>query len=107
VWSSLELPYADRYTDPVTSAIILASGVIHHSVICIAVLLRAERREPFLLVSVIGGLVTALGIWLSAHYGTMRTVAITNFMLTFVGLPVAYALYAQRRRVWKERSTTT
>jgi len=102
VWSALGLPFAERYAEPASSAILLATATVHHVVICFAVLLRAERREPFLLVSVVGGVVSALGIWLSARYGSMLTVVVTNLVLTLMGLPIAYGLYKRRRRVWTQ-----
>jgi hypothetical protein len=104
VWSALGLPYAERNAAPATSAILHSTGVVHHAVNCFAVLLRAERREPFLLVSVVGGVVTALGIWLSARYGSMLTVVVTNLLLALTGLPIAYWLYIRRRRVWNEKA---
>lgn len=97
---SLGLGFAARLTDPGTTAIVLASAVVHHIVICFAMPLRAERREPFLLASIFGGIVTATAIWIAAHYGTARDIALTNLIFAIIGIPIAYHLFQIRNRYW-------
>jgi hypothetical protein len=85
-----------RLPDPITTSLILATAVVHHFVACYAVLLRTEGREPLLLPSVIGSAVTALAIWLAAHSGTLRDVAVVNLVCAFGGVPVVLFLLRSR-----------
>ncbi len=88
--------FAAHLTDPTTTTIILATAVAHHVVICYALFLRAEGREPLLIPSVVGGLITVLAIWAAAHFGSLRSIAITNFACGLAGIPVAILLLRSR-----------
>lgn len=90
--------FALRLTDPVTTTIILATAVVHHAVICFAMFLRAEGREPLLVPSVLGGAVTVLCIWLTAHFGTARDIAAVNLILALGGIPIVLFLLRSRER---------
>lgn len=90
--------FAMRLPDALTTTLILATAVVHHTVICLAVVLRAEGREPLLIPSVAGGIVTVGTIWLAAHYGTLRTIATTNLVLALTGIPIAALLLHRRQR---------
>jgi hypothetical protein len=92
--------FALRLTDPATTAIILAAAVAHHIVVCFAMFLRAEGREPLLIPSVIGGVVTVSAIWLAAHFGTATDIAIVNLVLAAGGIPIAFFLLRRRPGLW-------
>jgi hypothetical protein len=94
-----------RLTDPGATAIILAAAVAHHIVVCFAMFLRAEGREPLLIPSVIGGLVTVSAIWFTAHFGTARDIAIVYLVLAASGLPIAFFLLRGRQHFWSRSST--
>lgn len=100
VINAMGLGFAARLTEPATTAIVLATAIAHHVTACFAMPLRAERREPFLFVSVLGGIVTAVAVWLAAHYGTAQDIALTNFICAFSGVPIAYYLFQSRNHVW-------
>lgn len=97
--------FALRLTDPATTAIILAASVAHHIVVSFAMFLRAEGREPLLIPSVIGGVVTVSALWLTAHFGTARDIAIVNLVLAAGGIPIAFFLL-RRRQGFGSRSDT-
>lgn len=92
------MAFAERLTDPMTTAVVLLAAVVHHVVGCAAVFLRAEGREPLVIPSVVGAVATAVGIWLAARHGSVRTIAVTNLLLTTAGIPVAYLLLHFRQR---------
>jgi hypothetical protein len=94
-----------RMTDPATTAIILSAAVVHHIVLCIAMFLRAEGREPLLIPSVIGGVVTVSAVWLTAHFGTARDIAIVNLVLAVGGIPIAFLLLRGRQRFWSRSNS--
>jgi hypothetical protein len=87
----------DRFADPLSTSFVLAAGVVHHFVHCVAVFLRADRTEPLLGLSVFGGVLTLATIWAVAAYGGVREISLAFLMLSAVGLPILFHLY--RRRV--------
>lgn len=86
--------------DPYTTAVVLATAVIHHFVVCFAVYLRAEGREPLLVASVGGGVFTATAIWLTAHFATLRDVAMVNLGCAIIGIPIV--LFLSRGRMSRD-----
>lgn len=88
--------FALRLPAPSTTAIILLTAVAHHVVFCLAMFLRAEGREPMLIPSAVGSIVTAFAIWLAAHFGTARDIAAVNLFLALAGIPVAFLLLRSR-----------
>jgi len=86
------LPFANHFPDLETTALLTAAAVVHHVVACIAMYLRAEGREPFLIPSVIGSIVTAAAIWAAAHFGRPSTIGVTYLVCTVAGLAVAVLL---------------
>lgn len=91
-------PLVEKLTDPVTTGLLLTTAVVHHFVGCVAVLLRAEGREPLLWPSVIGGVVTIVLLWLAAHWGGSLEIATTNLLCSLAGIPVVLVLLKRRSR---------
>lgn len=102
LWCAREvgLGFAFRLTDPTTTAIVLSAAVAHHTVICVAMFLRAEGREPLLAVSVVGGLGTVMAVWLVARHGAPRDIAVANLLSSLAGVLAAFCLLRSRERVW-------
>jgi len=100
LWRAREMGIAValRLPDAWTTAIVLCTAVIHHFVSCFAVFLRSQGREPLLWASVLGSIATGLAVWLAAHYGTLRDVAIANLILVSIGIPIVLSLFRPR---WK------
>jgi hypothetical protein len=97
----LGVAVAMKLPDPTTTALVIAAAVFHHVVSCFAVFLRAEGREPLLIASVAGSIVTVLAIWAAAHLGTLREIAIVNLACAFTGIPVVLLLFRPRWRRMK------
>lgn len=98
-WARLNgFVFALRLPSLTTTTVILAAAVLHHTVFCIAVFLRADGREPFLVPSVVGAAVTVVTIWLTARYGTLLTIAVAYLLCTIVGLGIAFLLLRARCR---------
>lgn len=94
------MAYVDRLADWVTTSTLMAAAVVHHIVYCFAVLLRAERREPLLWVSIIGGMLTVTALWLSAHCAKTQGIAGTNLGCAFVGLLLVFLIFHRRLAFW-------
>jgi hypothetical protein len=90
--------FALRLADPFTNSVILATAVVHHVVLCYAMFLRAEGREPLLIPSVAGGVFNISVIWLTARIGTVRDVALVNLILAIGGIPIVLLLFRSRNR---------
>ena len=95
------LEIAQRMADPLTLALLLATGVVHHLVATQAVLLRAEIREPLLMISLIGGVANLAGGWLAAHFATPPAIAATALACALIGLVVSSQLLAAQHDKWK------
>ena len=94
------MPLATRTAGTMSTAALLAAGVAHHIVQCFAALLRAERREPLLTVSVLGGLLNLAVVWIAAHQGSPHAIAFANLGCALIGVPLAVMYYWVRSRRW-------
>ena len=110
VWSlfgfaaSADLDISRRMTDLVTLALVLATGVAHHAVACQAVLLRAQIREPLLVISVVGGIANIAGALVAAHLGTPPLIALSALTCALIGLGVSSYLFVNQCKKWTEKT---
>jgi hypothetical protein len=93
---------AERLPDLVTLALLLMAALAHHATACYAVVLRAERLEPLLRLSVIGGLASLALIAAVARVAGLPAIAATHLACTLVGLLLARRHY---QRLLKRLST--
>jgi hypothetical protein len=89
----LGLPLAQRSADLLTTALLLLLGWVHHVVSCVAVLLRAQRQEPLLVISVLGALLNALVVFAAANFGQLWVVAAASLAVALAGLVFTGWLY--------------
>jgi hypothetical protein len=82
-----------RLPDLLTLALLLTAGLAHHATACYAVALRAERLEPLLRLSVIGGLAGLLLIAAVARVADLAGIAAAHLGCTLVGLLLARRHY--------------
>ncbi len=85
----------DRFADPATTVLLVASAVAHHLVACVSVVLRSERRDPLLALGIVAGLVTVGGMTIAAAHGELTAIALTYFACTYATVPVAFAIHAR------------
>ena len=89
---------AARFADFGTTGLLIATAVIHHVVACFNVVLRSERRDPLLVLSVAGSVVTIACMTIVAALSNARGVALVYFFTSAMGLPIAYAIYRKFAR---------
>ena len=82
-----------RLADAGTMAALLAMGLVHHVVGVLAVLMRAERREPLLGISLLGGVVVVAAVWFAAQTGTLLGPALASAAIAIGGLLWTLRLY--------------
>ena len=93
---------AARFADLGTTGFLVAAAIVHHLVACLTVVLRSERRDPLLWLSVAGGAVTVATMTAVAATSTARGIALAYLVCTTLGLPIAYAIFrkfAQRHGI--------
>ncbi|MEO8938289.1 MAG: hypothetical protein ABI277_18090 [Burkholderiaceae bacterium] len=91
-----------RFAGPQTTALLIASAVAHHVIACISVVLRSERRDPLLGLSIVGGLATLGLMTVAAVRGELQWVALTYLLCTVATIPIAtlvYRRFAARQRL--------
>ena len=103
----IRMAHVDRLADWFTTSTLMAAAVVHHIVYCLAVLLRAERREPLLWINLIGGTLTVIALWLSAHFGNPHGIAATNLACAFVGMVLVYVIFRRRMAFWTATQSGT
>lgn len=101
-WFLESTPYGGRFL-PVTETVglVFAMGFYHVTGL-FAAYLRSHLREPFLLPSLIGALLTAAAaIWVAPQWGSAGIVTVLVVINAFFFLPVALGLWVHLRRKWQ------
>ena len=90
-----------RFAGPLTTALLVASAVAHHVIACFAVVLRAERRDPLMMLGIVGGVVTVTAMTMGAAFEGLRYVALAYLVATVATAMLAYRIYRsfERRRL--------
>ncbi|RTL42078.1 MAG: hypothetical protein EKK53_12345 [Burkholderiales bacterium] len=83
----------ERLPDLLTLALLLLAGLAHQATACLAVVLRAERLEPLLRVSVVGGVASLVLIAAVARAASLSAVAGAHLVCTLAGLWIAHRHY--------------
>lgn len=98
-------PLRARLLPPAALAWIVSTAFLNHLSITLATYLRAFRREPLLIPSVAGSLVTFGVMAACARWSTVEHTAVAYFLLTALGLVLTVAIFVYARRHWQaERS---
>jgi hypothetical protein len=91
---------AARLLPPFPLGLLMAAALVNHAVFALSVYLRAHRRDPLLVPSLIGAIAMSVGIVWAARSGSPTVVAGMYFVFTLVGLAMAVAIFASCRRRW-------
>ncbi len=97
---AIDQKLSDRLLHPEVMTIMMLAAIVHHMVATMAVPLRAEGREPFMWVSLFGGILLSGAVWYAARYGTSIDIAWANLFCAAIGIPIAIILYRSRVTVW-------
>jgi hypothetical protein len=91
---------ASRVLSPLPFTLFALSAVINHVIFALAIYLRAHRREPLLLPSVLGALVWAAALIWAARSGSATLVAGVYLGMSFIGLGLASTIFIVCRERW-------
>lgn len=90
-----------RLLPPGQLAFLICSAVLTHGINCIAQYLRSHKREPFMLLSVIGALFITVAAWYGGRTYSSYGIVIAVFLINALyGLPTALWFWCKYRREW-------
>jgi O-antigen/teichoic acid export membrane protein len=89
---------------PLKSAVFLGlTTIVNQIVFSLASYLRSHKKEPLLVCSLVGGVLTLIASYFCAKWFGIRGMVISNFLLTlFVGLGWVTYIFVQKRREWHQ-----
>ena len=94
-------PYGVRFLPTKETAVLLLAVFASYVSGLFAVYLRAHRREPFMLLSVIAAMMTVTAaILVAPKWGSLGIVMVLALVNTFFYLPVTFWLWTKLRRAW-------
>jgi hypothetical protein len=93
-------PLALRLLPPGPFVAFVAAAVTNHVVFAMAIYLRAHRREPLLLSSVVGAIATPIAVAYVSRHAGVNAIALTYLALTLTGLAVTAAIFSTSSRAW-------
>jgi hypothetical protein len=92
---------AMRILPPRIFVLLLLTTLMNHIVLCEAIYLRAHKREPFLLVTVVSSILLTTSTLLLGRFLGANAVVAGYFAITaFYGLPYATHVFLKKRREW-------
>lgn len=92
---------ASRFLDPLTMAILLLNALVNHIVSSEALYLRAHKREPFLVTSlVLAVLVPASSYLFGRAFGPVGMVSAYFSINLLIGLGIGTIIFVNCRRMW-------
>lgn len=98
-----DLDVGDRVLPVVPLGILLVTTVVNQIVFSEAVYLRAHKREPFMLLSVVSGATIGLATWLVGRpYGAIGILTAYLFLTVTIGLGWGTVIFVRKRREWHD-----
>ena len=96
--TALGLRLASRVASLPVIGWLAVTTIINTAIFSAATYMRAHREEPMLAVSVCGGALTALAVWLSASASVSTMMMLYTAITLFFGLPWTAVLFLRYRR---------
>ncbi len=100
----LQLPIAERLLPPFPAAFFLGGTVILCAGLPMSTYLRAHKKEPLLLISILCGIFTSLAIFLSAIYYSINVIAIMYFISILIFTPFIFFAWLSFRKKHHSRN---
>lgn len=94
---------ANRFLSPFYLSLLCISTFVNQIVSGFAIYLRCHKKEPFLLVSIVMGLLSALStILFGKYYGVDGIVIGYSFLTVFVSLIWGTMIFIKKRKIWHQ-----
>jgi hypothetical protein len=102
----LHIPLGARVLTPLALGLLFIAAVVNVVVFALAVYLRAHKKEPFLWISVLTGVLTGLSTYLFGRYlGATAMAAGYLAVALVVGLGGGTQVFITKRRDWHKEQT--
>jgi len=92
--------YKQRIVTPTTFLFLLGRMLVDCVFYFLTVYLRAHKREPLLLVTLLNGALLGASTWIFGRYWGSLGVAVGNFGVVLLILPLVISIFWQKRRLW-------
>ena len=93
--------FSTRMLSPLPMGLLFLATLGMQVSLCQAAYLRAHKKEPFLILSIVQGLSTCLSLWvLGRWYGTLGMVAGYLAVVALFALPYGTYVWSRRRKEW-------
>jgi hypothetical protein len=96
----LDHPFAQRLLHPLPTAYLLFATIIQSVSLPMATYLRAHKREPLLVVSVVSGLLTGIVVIVMGRFYTVEGVAIGYLTIMAAVIPFVGLIWRRCRVAW-------
>lgn len=106
--NAIDYPLAERLLPPLPAGLFLLAHVLMQITYPLSVYLRAHKQEPYVGVSVITAVLTALSTWcLGSRFGAVAMGTGYLAIVAFVTLPYAVIVWFRCRSVWHSHDSVT
>jgi O-antigen/teichoic acid export membrane protein len=96
-----KLNFSNRFLPPVALAMLCLATIINQLIFSWATYLRCHKQEPFLINSMVGGLLCCLStVFLGRYFGLYGIVAGYTFLTVFMGLPWSFYIFKTKKLLW-------
>lgn len=93
-----QFPIADRLLPPLPSAFFLGGAVVLCAGLPMSTYLRAHKKEPLLLLSILCGVFTSTAVFLSVKYYSIDLMAIMYFLSILIFTPFVFLIWLKFRK---------
>ena len=99
-----KLSITDRFLDISLIIILAIASFFNQFVFAWAAYLRSHKKEPFLINSIVLGILISISVFISDNYYDVTAVVISYSAITlFVGVPWAYYIFQNKKREWHDQ----
>ena len=99
-----KLSITDRFLDISLIIILGITSFFNQLVFSWAAYLRSHKKEPFLINSIVLGILISISVFISANYYGVIAVVISYSAITlFIGVPWAYYIFQNKKREWHDQ----
>lgn len=92
-----QLPLSERLLPPFPAAFFLGGAVVLSAGLPMSTYLRAHKKEPLLLLSILCGIFTSFAVFISAKYYSINVLAIMYFTSIFIFTPFIFLIWLRFR----------
>ena len=100
-------PFAARLLPPLPTALMLAASAINSATIPFAIYLRAHKREPLLVLSIVGAVISAAAFVVLGQTYAADGIAVAYLTTTAVLAPFVLLLWHRKRQEWHAPGTSS